>query len=224
MLTAAGVGPSAQARVDAVAGARERLVGDQVGGRKAQLAPALVAVGDLAAQLERRAEQPVGLGHARRPARSPRMWLEETISPSTSSSGCTVGREALVGRAAARGSPCALWPKRKFSPTETRVGAERADEHVVDELLGRALARTRRRTGSRSAPARPATAISSALRSGVVSSLGVCCGRDDRHRMRVEREHACRSRRSPRGGRGARRRRCRPPRCALGRARRRAGG
>ena len=76
-----------EAGVHAVAGACERLLGDQVGGRKAQLAPALVAVHHLAAELEGRPEQPVGLA-ARSPASTrPRMWLEETISPSTSSSG-----------------------------------------------------------------------------------------------------------------------------------------
>ena len=49
---------------------------------------------------------------------SERMRLEETISPSSSTSGTT--RSSNSGRAASiSGSPFALAPKRKFSPTDT---------------------------------------------------------------------------------------------------------
>ena len=56
MFTAAG-SPVGEAGVDAVAGAHERLLGDQVGGREAELAAAFVAAHDLAAQLEGGAEE-----------------------------------------------------------------------------------------------------------------------------------------------------------------------
>src|SRR4051812_10582716 len=49
------------AGVDAVAGVDERVVGNEVRGRVAELAPALVAVDDRAAELEGRAEEAVGL-------------------------------------------------------------------------------------------------------------------------------------------------------------------
>src|SRR3954467_9941269 len=49
------------AGVDAVAGVDERVVGDEVGGRVAELAAALVAMDDASPQLERRAQEAVGL-------------------------------------------------------------------------------------------------------------------------------------------------------------------
>src|ERR1700740_246199 len=52
-----------QARIHAVARARVRLVGDQVGGREAERAAALVAALDLAAELKARAEKAVRLRH-----------------------------------------------------------------------------------------------------------------------------------------------------------------
>ena len=74
------------------------------------------------------------------------MWLEETTSPSTSTSGTT--RVSKRGSArSSSASPRAWWPKRKFSPTLTCVGAERADEHVVDEALRRCARRTSRSNG-----------------------------------------------------------------------------
>ena len=70
------------------------------------------------------------------------MWLELTTSPSTSRSGTTrVSKRSSPASSA--GSPLALWPKRKFSPTETCVALQRVDEDLVDELgggLGGALA------------------------------------------------------------------------------------
>ncbi len=103
------------------------------------------------------------------------MWLEETISPSTSSSGCTIVSKRSSA-ASSRGSPCALWPKRKFSPIDTCAGAERADEHVVDELPARSAAANSASKGITISSRTPSEAISSALRSSVVSSLGVCWG------------------------------------------------
>ena len=108
---------------------------------------------------------------------SARMWLEETTSPSTSTSVTTRVSNADVGRAAAPGRRAARWPKRKFSPTDTRVACSRLDEHLVDELLRALRARSGRRTGSRPARRRRASAISSALASRLVSSFGAASGR-----------------------------------------------
>ena len=92
---------------------------------KPERAAALVAVHDLAAQLEGRAEEArCQLDLARR-ATSARMWLEETISPSTSTSGTTrVSKRPSA--ASISGSPAARCPKRKFSPTETCVACSRS--------------------------------------------------------------------------------------------------
>ena len=46
------------------------------------------------------------------------MWLEDTISPSTSSNGIT-RVEKRSSSASICGSPLARLPKRKFSPTDT---------------------------------------------------------------------------------------------------------
>ena len=185
--------PSAQARVDAVAGAHERLVGDQVGGREAQLAPALVAVHDLAAQLERRAEQAVGLidlagehaargcGWRRRSRRRPPAAGARRVAKR--SSAASSARIAL--RAVAEAEVLA---------DRHLLRAERADEHLVDELLRRCAAANSASKGITISSSTPSAATSSALRSSVVSSFGVCCGRDHRDRVRVEREHAVRAR------------------------------
>ena len=96
--------------------------------------------------------------------------------------------------ASRRGSPWARWPKRKFSPTDTCVRAERADQHVVDELLRAARWRTRRRTGSRSAPARPSAAISSALTVERRQQLRRVLRRDHRRPGAARRSARCRRR------------------------------
>ena len=116
MLTAAGRAVG-EARVDAVAGAGERLVGDEVGGREAELAPALVAVHDLAAQLEtarpaggsprppRRPARGRGCGSRRRSRRRPR------------AAGARPSRSARRRRAAAgRPAPCARSGSSRRSP------------------------------------------------------------------------------------------------------------
>ena len=121
------------------------------------------------------------------------MWLEETISPSTSTSGTTRVSKRVVGGAAAAASPFALWPKRKFSPTQTCVApsrststwsmkscasraAKRAVERDDDELLRRraraissALRVERRQQLRLGCPARRPTA-GAARRSATVSA------------------------------------------------------
>ena len=64
------------------------------------------------------------------------MWLEETISPSASTSSTTRVVNASCSSSSVT-SPRALWPKRKFSPTLTRSRAEPVEQDVVDELLRR---------------------------------------------------------------------------------------
>ena len=164
---------SAQARVDAVAGRDEARVGDEVRGRVAERAPALVAVHDLAgrSRTARRAACSPYCDVAP-PATSPRMWLEETISPSTSSSGTTrVSKRSSArehrrvarsrgGRSGSSRPPTRA--SRRARPTSTwstKSCAERA---------ANALSNGDRRR----APRRRAPPMSSALRSSEVSSCG----------------------------------------------------
>ena len=112
------------------------------------------------------------------------MWLEETISPSTSSSGTTRVSKRRSARAAGRRRPRALWPKRKFSPTETCVAPSRPTSTWSMKSCADCARRTRRRTGSRRAPrrraprsARPcarAASAAAARRRGATTAIG--CG------------------------------------------------
>src|SRR5439155_26063539 len=56
-------GAAGHAGVYAVAGTGERLVGNEVGGREAEFAPARIAAHDLPRQLERHAQQVVCIAH-----------------------------------------------------------------------------------------------------------------------------------------------------------------
>ena len=103
----------------------------------------------------------------RAPSMSPaatraRIRVEETVSPSTSTSGTT--RVSNSGRAASiAGSPFALAPKRKFSPTETRSAPSRSIRTCSMKSSARAAGRTRGRRGSRPAPRTPSPSITSRL-------------------------------------------------------------
>jgi hypothetical protein len=102
------------------------------------------------------------------------MWLEETTSPSTSSNGTT----RVVKRSSARSSavsPCAPWPKRKFSPTLTCAAPSRptSTSSTNSAALRRASASSKDTTTISPTPREP---ISSALRSGVVRSRGARAG------------------------------------------------
>ena len=116
------------------------------------------------------------------------MWLEETISPSTSSSGWTsVTKRSSAPSSCA--SPCALWPKRKFSPIETRRARSAPDEHLVDELGRRALGEAGvERDHDQLLHAQRGDQLGLAIQRG--QQLGRVLGGDHRHRVRVEREHA----------------------------------
>ena len=63
------------------------------------------------------------------------MWLDETTSPSTLSSVWDVVSRSAASARSISASPWALWPKRKFSPTDYVRGLEGLDEHVLDEVL-----------------------------------------------------------------------------------------
>ena len=172
----------------------ERLVGHEVGGREAELRPRLSPCDDLAAQLER-ARRGSGRPRSTSPAgTSPRMWRRGDDLAVDLDQRHDARLEAPVGAQQRRRRPCALWPKRKFSPTETCVAPSALDQHVVDELLRRcARERAVERDHDQLLDAR-APAISSALRSSVVSSLGAASGRDHRERVRLEGQHGVRAR------------------------------
>ena len=67
------------------------------------------------------------------------MWLDETVSPSTSTSGTTRVSNSERERSSSA-SPLAPLPKRKFSPTDTCARAEPLDQHLLDELARRVCA------------------------------------------------------------------------------------
>ena len=119
--------PSRAARVDAVAG-RHVAVGRARGSRSGSRARgrACRRARPRRVDRERRAEQRRRRTRRAPPSTSPRMWLEETISPSTSQQRHDARLEALVGLQQRRRRPARRWPKRKFSPTRHVRRAERA--------------------------------------------------------------------------------------------------
>ena len=99
------------------------------------------------------------------------------------------GSRTPRARRASRGRPCALAPKRKFSPTETRSAPSRSTSTRSMKLLGRQLGRTPRRRGSRPAPATPSPSITSRLMVERHDQLRQRRGMQDLERVRVEGEH-----------------------------------
>src|SRR6202161_419965 len=185
-----GRAPVGEARVDAVARTDERVIGHEVGRRKAERAPALVAVDDLAAELEGRAEQLIGLAQ---------LAGEDESADVTGGDDLTVDleqrmharREALVGlqqpRVALR-----LVPEAEVLADRDLLGAERADEHLLDELVGRALCEGRVEWDH-----------DELLHAERGDQLGLArrrrqqfrrvLRRDDRDRMRIEAQHGVRA-------------------------------
>ena len=104
------------------------------------------------------------------------MWLEETISPSTSTSGTTrvskrpSAREqvGVAGGAVAEAEVLADRHARRL---------QRSDQHVVDELLRASGCAKPSSNGITTSSSTPSAAISSALTSRLVSSLGAASGR-----------------------------------------------
>ena len=115
------------------------------------------------------------------------MWLEETISPSTSTSGTTrVSKRPSA--ASISGSPAARCPKRKFSPTDTRVACRRSHQNVVDELLGRLVGKAAiERDHDQLVHTQPADQVGLGIEAG--EQLRSRLGTDDLQRVRLEREH-----------------------------------
>ena len=171
----------------------ERGVRDEVGGREAERAPALVAVGDDPAQSRT----------ARRGSRA-----ASATAPAATARGCAsrrrsrrrprpARRRASSNASCSRSSAASPWarlPKRKFSPTDTRVAPSRSISSWSMNSCARLRRERCRRTGSRSAPRRPRPAIRSAFCSSVVSSFGRGLRRHDRARVRLEGERRCRRR------------------------------
>ncbi len=86
------------------------------------------------------------------------------------------GRESARRASSKPGSPWAWWPKRKFSPIETsRAPSAPTSTSSMNSAAERCGELGVERDHDQLLP-RPAPAISSALRSSVVSSFGVCCG------------------------------------------------
>ena len=103
-----------------------------------------------------------------------RIRVEETVSPSTSTSG-TIRVSKSVRAASISGSPFALAPKRKFSPTETRSAPSRAIRtSSMNSSAGReANSRSKGMTTSSSTP-RPS--ITSRLTRNGMISFGSAAG------------------------------------------------
>ena len=207
-----------RARVDAGAGHDRRpAAGRRLAVGMPSVAAARVALHDLALELERRAEQ---LGRARprrRPRPAPGCGWRRPARPRARPAARPPSR--TPGRARSdSASPRAPCPKRKFAPTLTCRRIERADQHLVAEVL-RPSCESSSVNGITSSSSTPSSATSSALRVG---------GREQLRRV-VGPQHlrADAGRRSPRsgavlltgavdrgrdhaaGGRGARRRTCR---------------
>ena len=115
------------------------------------------------------------------------MWLEETISPSTSTS-VTTRVSKRPSAASIAGSPAARWPKRKFSPTDTCVACSRSTSTWSMNSCG--LWRANSSSNAITTSSRtPSVAISSTLASRLVSSFGAASGRITAQRVRLERQH-----------------------------------
>ena len=172
MLTAAGP-PVGQAGVDAVPGTHQRLLGNQVRGREAELATALVAVDHLAAQLEGRAEEVRGLIDLAGQHQAAYVAggddlavdLEQRVHDRLEA---PVGCQEL-------GIALRAMPEAEVLPHRHPRGAERADEHLVDELA-RAAGREVGVEGDHDQLLTPSAAISSAFTARLVSNLGACWG------------------------------------------------
>ena len=96
------------------------------------------------------------------------MWLEETTSPSTSSSGATrVSKRPSAARSAA--SPSRPVAEAEVLPHAHVRRRQALDEHDVDELLGGQRGEPWS-NGTTTSSSTPSAATSSALRSSVVSS------------------------------------------------------
>ena len=119
-----------------MARAGEGLVGDQVGGRKAQLTAAFVAAHDRAAELEGRPQQAVGGGHVARQHEAADVARGDDLAVDLQQRMDVCG-EALVGGEHARVALC-LVAEAEVLADRYLPGLKRAHEHLVHELGRRA--------------------------------------------------------------------------------------
>ncbi len=127
-------------RVDAVAQPAGRIE-PQVGGRIAELAPALVAVHDLAADEPGIAERALAASSTWPAASASRIAPEEMRRPSSSTAGTmsTAKCRRAPSAASRSGVPARFLPKRKSIADGGARDAEPMQQDVVDEVLGRGL-------------------------------------------------------------------------------------
>ena len=162
------------AGVDAVVGHGERRVGDEVGGREAERAPALVAVCDDPAHPERRAEQPRRLGDRagrdqRRGCASRRRSRRRPRPAPRPASRTRPGRPAAPRRPARGGrSGSSRRPRPAVAPSRPTSSWSMKSCAVC--------AMRSPSNGITISSSTPSAAIRSAFCSSVVSSFGADCG------------------------------------------------
>ena len=205
------------AGVDAVARVDERVLRHQVGGREAELAPALVAVLDDAAELERRAEEAVGLLEVAGHHEAADVGRGDDLAVDLHQR----HHARLEGglRAQQVGVALGLVAEAEVLPHRHLRGAELGDQDVVDELL-RPLGGERavERDHHELAHAEPGDQVGLDLQRGQELRRGVRARRPGAGAAR--RSGRCPRPGSPRGGRGGRRRTPPPPHGAGGSRRR----
>ena len=143
---------------------------------------------DLAGDLERRAEQRARVLHLAAGTR-PRMWLEETISPSTSTSVADAGLEALVGPQQVGVALRLVAEAEVLAHRRPAWRRSALDEDVVDELLRRcARAKSRvERDDDHLLDAQPADQLGLALEVG--QQLGRRLAARPPQRVGIEGQH-----------------------------------
>ena len=180
------------AGVDAVARVQSAFVRDEVAVGNPSVRPRLSPWRTIPAQVERRPEE------ARTPCSTspattrPRMCVDETISPSHLDQAPRRWWRTRPASRSSATSPLAAMPEAEVLPHLHLGRAERADQHLVDELL-RALhldARGRKRTTTSSRTPRPA--IRSALHRQRREQLRRGVRRHDRAGVWLERQDGVR--------------------------------
>ena len=120
-------------------------------------------------------------------ATSPRMWLEDTVSPATSTSGTTRVSNSLV-RAQELGVALGALAEAEVLADRHVAGAELADQHLLDEVLVVLLAeRAVERDHDQLLDPEPGDQV--ALEVERLQQLGQRVRGDHRQRVRVEGEH-----------------------------------
>src|ERR1700722_7072334 len=179
-----------QARVYAVAGTHECVVGDQVGRGEAQFAAALIAMDDLTTHLERSAEETRGLLYLTGEHQSSDVARGDDLTGDLEQGRPTRG-EALVFGEHLRIALGAIAEAEVLADRHVAC-AERVDEHVVDELTRAALGEVCVESDhDQLLYAKCLHQLGLHLQRG--EQLGRVLGRHDRRRVWVKREHAVRA-------------------------------